>query len=244
MSIRSILRGIKRNPLGFALSSSAAAAAVFASAIGILWMSYIMYAAGLAKSIISDASGQAPSIEKFYANIFTGECVFENLKIMNPQDFDTRRYLRENLGGGIIQSDEMFAANKLRVKVSPLSVMLGEPEVSEVEMSLSSVNAIRITPRMFNLPMFMRGISERVSTPQSGLKSFKISLNPAKGSQYSAIYLDFSSSKDVINIGQKVSFNFERSHSKINAILADLKTEISKKTSMPFLSKAIGAYLD
>ena len=243
MSIRSTLRGIKRNPLGFALSASAAAAAVFASAIGLLWMSYTMYAAGLAKSIISDASGQAPSIEKFYVNIFTGECVFENLKVMNPQDFDTRKYLRDN-HSGIIQSDEMFAANKLRVKVSPLSVILGEPEVSEVEMSLTSVNAIRITPRMFNLPMFMRGISERVSTPQAGLKLFKISLNPAKDSQYSAIYLDFSSAKDVINIGQKESFSFERSNAKIKDILSDLQSEISKKTSMPFLSKAIGSYLD
>lgn len=235
---------IKRDPLGFALAAAVAAAAVFAAAIGIVWMAYVMYAIGLAKSIIGEASGEAPAIEKFHANIFTGDCVFEKLKVINSQDFDPRKYLRDGHQNSLIQNDEMFTADYLRLKISPFSLIIGEPEISEAEIELSSINAIRVTPRMFNLPVFMRKISERVSAKKDGLKLFKIKLKPKEGALYSAIYLDFSSSKDIINFGQSDSFEFERSGKTINETLSELSKEIKKKTSMPFLSKAIDSYLD
>ena len=72
---------------------------------------------------------------------------------------------------------DMAKIDELRVKADFLSVLKNSPKLTEIDMKISKINAIRITPRMFNLLMFFDNISEVVSISENGIKKFSFNID-------------------------------------------------------------------
>ena len=238
-----IKRTIKNNPIRFVFASVFSLCVISLSTLGVLWLSYTTYALGVAKNIFTTATGATVDISSFQYNIRTNEFVFKNVIIHNSTDFETKSASISNSNLKDVDMKDMAKIDELRVKADFLSVLGNSPKLTEIDMKISKINAIRITPRMFNLLMFFDNISEVVSISENGIKKF--SFNIEKSKTVNATYIDFSSKKDVIILERNDAFSFERSDVKdVKKMLKELSDELSAKTQLQFLSRAINNFLE
>lgn len=239
--MRGTFRLIKKNPISFVFASIISFIIVVTASIGVVWMPYVIYTNALSKNIIAKASNTTPSISKYNANMFTGECVFENLVIFNSQEFDTSNFKDEGNAIKIKQKNEMLEIKKMTVYINPLSIFSSKPEVRGVEIELDTINAIRITPRIFNILKLITELSDKITAPNNKINKFTFSLKKNTQNQNNITYLDFSSSSDIINLQRNEEFTFSKiGEQDVKQTLNELAKECN--ISMPFLSRAIKTY--
>ncbi len=244
MKITRTFHLIRRNPLGFLLASAISLPIVFFILLELARLPISIYSLTSIKEIIADASGVAPEIERFNMNIATGECKFYGVKIFNSQNFDPQNYKSENLPVKKTKI-EMLELNNVAIKFAPLSIFLSKPKVEELHIEFESINAIRMTPKMFNILLFMNKLSERFSTKGGTLDKLSIKINKNKDDNANVSYLDFSSSKDIINVEKNEEFSFEQNTPEdVQKTMKALSEAINKRTSMFFFSKAINTFIE
>ena len=239
--MKTTFRLIKKNPISFVLASTISLIVVVIASIGVVWMPYVIYTNGLSKNIIAKTSDTSPSMSKYSANIFTGECVFENLVIFNSQKFDTSNFKDEGKAIKIEQKNEMLEIKKMTVYINPLSIFSSKPEIKGVEIELEAINAIRITPRVFNILKLITALSDKITTQNNKINKFVFTLKKKPENQSNITYLDFSSSSDIINLQRNEEFTFSKEGEQdVTQTLNELANACN--ISMPFLSRAIKTY--
>ena len=244
MEIKRTFRLIKRNPIGALFASIVSISIIAVIVIGMLWLPISIYSLHTLKDLISDASGIRPDIKNFKMNILTGECDFSSVVIFNSQKFDIQNYKSDSAYAENAKT-EMIKIESMKLKIVPFSIFAKKPVVEQLHAKISSINAMRITPKIFNILMFINNISESFSVKEGKLNKVSIEIVRNDDTPVNVSYLDFSSSKDVINIEKNEVFNYSKNEPEsVEKILREISDEISKKTSMFFLSKAINSSLD
>ena len=244
MEIKRTFRLIKRNPIMALIASIISISIIAVVAIGLLWLPISIYSLHTLKDLISNASGMRPDIKRFKMNILTGEYSFSSMVIFNSQKFDIQNYKSDSVYAKNAKT-EMMKIESMKLKLSPFSIFAKKPVVEQLHVKISSINAMRITPKTFNILMFINNISESFSAKKGMLNKVSIEIVKNEKAPVNVSYLDFSSSKDVISIEKNEVFNYSRNEPEnVEKILREISDEISKKTSMLFLSKAINSSLD
>ncbi|MBO5255500.1 MAG: hypothetical protein J6B07_06720 [Opitutales bacterium] len=239
--MKTTFRLIKKNPISFVVATIISLVVIVVSSVGMLWMPYVIYTNALSKNIIAKASNTAPSISKYKANIFTGECVFENLVVFNSQEFDTSHYQDEGKTVKTIQKNEMLEIKKMTVYINPLSIFNSKPEIKGVEIEIEAINAIRITPHIFNILKLITELSDEIMSTDNKINKFVFKLRKKPENQNNITYLDFSSSRDIINLQRNEEFSFSKiGEQDVKQTLNELADACN--ISMPFLSRAIKTY--
>ncbi len=244
MKITRTFHLITRNPFGFLFASAISLPIVFFILLELARLPISIYTLTSIKEIISDASGVAPEIKNFNMNIATGECEFTGVKIFNSANFDPQNYKSENLPVKKTKIEMLELAN-VTIKFAPLSIFLAKPKIEELHIEFESINAIRMTPKMFNILVFMNKLSERFSTKNGTLNKLSIKIHKDKDGKANVSYLDFSSSKDIINVEKNEDFSFEQdTPADVQKSMKALSQAISTRTSMFFFSKAINSFIE
>ena len=239
-----IIRTAKNNPIRFLIASVFSLCVVCVSTLGLVWILYTTYALGIAKNIFSKSTDSAIEIGTFRYEIRTAEFVFENVSLYNPSNFEVKN-LTSNTNLKEIQP-HMLKLSELRVKADFLSVLKNDPKISKAKIVISEINAIRITPKLFNLLMFIEKLSEHISVSENGIKNFAFVIEKSSSKKNENItYVDFSSKKDVIVLNRNESFKFERSNiENVKNTLKELSAELSAKTQLQFVARALNNFLE
>lgn len=241
--MRGTFRLIRKNPFGFLFATIISCIVVVVLSVGMIRLPYIIYTDSLSKKILSNVSGVMPVVSKYTANPVLGECVFEDLKILNSSEFDTSNFKNENGLTPIVAKREMLEIKKLKVYIKPLSVFSKKPQITGFEMEIENLNAIRITPRVYNILKFIDGIADELETNNGKINKFVVKIKTTSKEKQNVSYLDFSSSRDIININRNETFEFsEIGEQNIKNTLAKLAKECNM--SMPFISRAILSHIE
>ena len=215
-----------------------AAVVIAASGIGLVWMPYEIAGNDLLKEIVSDASDMTPTLGKYRSNFITGECEISNMRVYNSPKYDVSDKTHT------ATNETMLEIDRLKFRVSPLSVILRKPVVSEFEIEISRVNAVRIPNQTPNLLALMRTVADLVSVPPGGLKTLKISLKKAENG-FNATYVDISQHSDIINIGRNTPVSLEKSGGvNPKTALAELSSKLNATGELSFLARIVTSYID
>lgn len=243
MNRRSIFFLIRRNPILFVFSAVFSFAVVAATVSGMAWYAYVLYARSITHKMLSDITGAEPVMERFAINPLSGEVSVKNLKIPNALVYEnackssTLSYARNCSAAAEVAS--------LKIVCDGISFVSERPEVSAFEIEIDELSAIRLSPQKFNVLELLKNASQYFSASKNGLKKVSVKINAGKRSEYSVLYLDFSSARDVIHLDRNEDFSFaDTSGDGVDETLRRLCAAFSKNSAFAFLARAVDNYLE
>ncbi len=244
MDIKRTFRLIKRNPFGCLVATTVSLPIVAVILFELCTLPVSRYSLNFFKESIADASGVAPEIKKFKMDIVKGECILTKVKIFNSSKFDAQSYATENVQNQK-RIPEMVEFKTIKIKIEPLSIFDSKPVVKEFDAEIEKLNAIIMTPKVFNLTLFMKGMADKFSVKNGALDKFSLKIIEPQDKSANISYLDFSRSKNIINVKKAEGFSFEQNSPKeIKTTLAELSEKLKTQTSMFFFSKAINSVIE
>ena len=243
MNRRSIFFLIRRNPILFVFSAVFSLAVVAATVGGIAWYAYVLYARSITYKMLSDITGAEPVMERFAINPISGEIRITNLKIPNALVYEnacktsTLSYARNcNMAAEVAS---------LKIVCDGISFVSERPEVSAFEVEIGELNAIRLSPQKFNVLELLKNASQYFSVSKNGLEKVSVKINRNERAEYSVLYLDFSSARDVIHLDRNENFSFADSNAEtVDKTLERLSAALSKNSAFAFLARAVDNYLE
>lgn len=216
---------MKTRPIGCGASLLFSLLLVLGSLCGVLFISFAMFAAPKFKSLVYSETGFHPSMEDASVNLFTGECVFHKFSLENPH--------------GVYDSESFLKTNKFSIKLSPLKLLIGDIEFTEIYIDALDVSCIRLNNSTYNLSEFLEKFSKvcKIKKTSNGyaLKNFTLKIKDAH-------YID-NSAADKMNWKLKVDLNF--SAQNVDDVDSFIKTlmENLDESNAKFISRGVRVLL-
>lgn len=217
---------MKTRPLGCGISLLCSLALVLAALGGVLFISFAMFAAPKFKNLVYAETGFHPTMEDVSVNVFTGDCVFYNLKLENPH--------------GVYDFGNFLTSKEVRFRVSPLKLLMGDIEFTEIYLDIEDINCTRINNSTYNLAEFLEKFSKICKVKKSSnnpvFKHFTLKIKNAH-------YIDRSAT-DKMNWKVNVNMNFSASDiGDVDAFIKELMEKLSESNAQ-FLARGARVLID
>ena len=224
------LKFAKEKPMGCSFAFALSLAMMLAVAAAAFWLFSAFAGVRVFRNAVASSTGFYPIYENAFLNVFTGEFSIDRLTLFNPPAY-------KRAASGAYEGKAFAKAEKVRMRVCPLSLFRGKLAVSSFSAEVESLNCLRINQSDYNLGEFFEGISEIVEIcPDSSgakvLSDFSLKISKAG-------YEDISSGQNSLSMRTSKPFSFSDSQVEDFGRFFSKMEEAFSDCRAPFVSKAL-----
>ena len=232
------LKFAREKPLGCSFAFALSLAMMCAVAAAAFWLFFAFAGVRAFRDSVESSTGFYPIYENAFFNVFNGEFTISRLTLFNPP-----AYKKAFAGENSREVGAFAKAEKIRMRVSPVSLLRGKLAVSAFSAEVDSLRCLRINHSDYNFNEFLEGISEILEIPPDAsgarvLKSFSLKISKAE-------YEDISSGREALAIRSSKPFSFSaedvgdfgRFFSKIEDAFLDCRAPFIAKELENFFKK-------
>lgn len=220
----------RRQPFGCLFSTLLALLFISGAAAAIAFSVYSLAAVGLLKNTLQNQTGFYVGSDSIFVNLYTGKCTIGRLRIDNPTIYTSREYFEKS--GDPAKS--FLLAKSVSFKLSPLKLLAGELEISELEMDIMQLNCVRLNNSTYNLAEFLNNVKKIISFQkfdgEPTLKLINLKIDNVS-------YRDLSSLVDVIKSDSNANINFSRQNVTDFPKLLDSLKKLFDEKKLSYLTR-------